>query len=82
LGQLYPGWTSIVVATLLLAGFIILSTGITGLYVGKVFDQTRERPLFVVDRIAEHVEVELAEVHVAENARGRSKRGEIAGRLT
>jgi len=52
-GQAYPGWTSIVVLTLALCGFIILSTGITGLYIGKVFEQSRERPIFVVDRIAE-----------------------------
>lgn len=53
-GQAYPGWTSIVVLTLVLCGFIILSTGITGLYIGKVFEQARGRPIFVVDRIAEH----------------------------
>jgi len=52
-GEAYPGWTSIVVAILVLGGFIILSTGITGLYIGKVFDQARERPVFVVDQLAE-----------------------------
>jgi polyisoprenyl-phosphate glycosyltransferase len=45
----YPGWTSIAVFTLTIGGFIILSTGITGLYIGKMFDQVKERPLFVVD---------------------------------
>jgi polyisoprenyl-phosphate glycosyltransferase len=53
-GYAYPGWTSIVVVTFVLSGFIILSTGITGLYIGKVFDQSRERPIFVIDEIAEH----------------------------
>jgi dolichol-phosphate mannosyltransferase len=52
-GHAYPGWTSIVVLTLALCGFIILSTGITGLYIGKVFEQARGRPIFVVDRLAE-----------------------------
>jgi glycosyltransferase involved in cell wall biosynthesis len=54
LGTGYPGWTSIVVLMLALCGFIIISTGITGLYVGKVFDRSRGRPVFVVDRVAEH----------------------------
>ncbi len=40
LGNVYPGWTSILTAVVILGGFIILSTGITGLYIGKVFDQT------------------------------------------
>jgi hypothetical protein len=52
-GSVYPGWTSIVTAVVLMGGFIILSTGITGLYIGKVFDQVRARPVFVVDRVAE-----------------------------
>jgi len=52
-GQAYPGWTSIFVGTLVLSGFIILSTGITGLYIGKVFEQSRGRPVFVIDTVAE-----------------------------
>jgi glycosyltransferase involved in cell wall biosynthesis len=54
-GHVYPGWTGIVVAMLLQGGFIILSTGVTGLYIGKVFEQSRGRPLFVVDRITDDV---------------------------
>jgi polyisoprenyl-phosphate glycosyltransferase len=52
-GNIYPGWTGIIVSILLLSGFIILSTGVTGLYIGKVFDQSRGRPLFIVDRMVE-----------------------------
>jgi dolichol-phosphate mannosyltransferase len=52
-GQAYPGWTSIFVVTVALSGFIILSTGITGLYIGKVFEQSRGRPVFVIDTVAE-----------------------------
>jgi polyisoprenyl-phosphate glycosyltransferase len=48
----YPGWTSIMVAVLVLSGFLIASIGVTGLYVDKVFEQVKGRPLFVVDEIA------------------------------
>jgi dolichol-phosphate mannosyltransferase len=44
----YPGWTSLVVLLLLLAGFIIVSTGVSALYVGKIFGQVKSRPLYVV----------------------------------
>ena len=44
-----PGYTSIVVLLLLLSGFIILALGIVGLYIGRIFDQVKGRPLFVVD---------------------------------
>jgi glycosyltransferase involved in cell wall biosynthesis len=51
-GSAYPGWTSIMTTEIVLGGFIILSTGITGLYLGKVFEQLRGRPVFVLDRVA------------------------------
>jgi glycosyltransferase involved in cell wall biosynthesis len=53
-GHVYPGWTSVIVTVTLMGGFIILSTGVTGLYIGKIFDQSRSRPIFVTDQIAEH----------------------------
>lgn len=45
-----PGFTSLAVLILLVGGFIIVSTGISGLYVGKIFEQVKGRPLYVVDR--------------------------------
>jgi dolichol-phosphate mannosyltransferase len=45
-----PGFTSLAVLILLVGGFIIVSTGITGLYVGKIFEQVKGRPLYIVDR--------------------------------
>jgi polyisoprenyl-phosphate glycosyltransferase len=44
-----PGWTSLAVLLLLIGGFIIIAIGLTGLYLGKVFDQVKGRPLFVID---------------------------------
>src|SRR5262249_4048578 len=52
-GHTYPGWTSLGVLILLLGGFTIVSTGVTGLYVGKIFAQAKDRPLYVVDRVVE-----------------------------
>jgi dolichol-phosphate mannosyltransferase len=48
-GSAYPGWTSLVVLILFIGGVIIISTGITGLYIGRIFEEVRERPLYVVD---------------------------------
>jgi glycosyltransferase involved in cell wall biosynthesis len=44
-----PGWTSLAVLILLVGGFIIVSTGVTGLYIGKIFQQVKNRPLFLID---------------------------------
>jgi dolichol-phosphate mannosyltransferase len=48
-GHQPPGYTSLVVLLLLLSGFIITSLGVVGLYVGRIFDQVKGRPIFVVD---------------------------------
>ncbi len=48
-----PGWTSLAILTLIIGGFIIISTGITGLYIGKIFDQVKKRPLYVIDEAIE-----------------------------
>ena len=46
-----PGWVSVMVLILVIGGFIITSTGVTGLYIGRVFQQVKGRPLYVVDSV-------------------------------
>jgi glycosyltransferase involved in cell wall biosynthesis len=53
-----PGYTSIVVLLLLLSGFIIIALGIVGLYIGRIFDQVKGRPLFVVDEQIDGADIE------------------------
>lgn len=53
-GGTVPGWASIMVVVMLLAGIQLLTLGIVGEYVGKVYDEVRRRPTFVV---AERYEV-------------------------
>lgn len=44
------GWSSIIVTILFSTGLILISLGILGLYVGKIFEQTKDRPLFIIDK--------------------------------
>jgi polyisoprenyl-phosphate glycosyltransferase len=48
-----PGYTSLAVLLLVLAGFIIVSVGVVGLYVGRIFEQVKNRPLFLIDAEAD-----------------------------
>jgi dolichol-phosphate mannosyltransferase len=43
-----PGWTSLAVLILVVGGVIIMSIGVTGLYIGKIFEEVKARPLYVV----------------------------------
>jgi len=45
-----PGWTSIIVSLFFLAGLILINLGLLGIYIGKIFDESRNRPLFIVDQ--------------------------------
>jgi dolichol-phosphate mannosyltransferase len=42
------GWTSLIVSIYFLAGLIIGSIGMLGLYVGKIFDEVKQRPLYII----------------------------------
>ncbi len=53
-----PGYTSLAVLLLVLAGFIIVSVGVVGLYVGRIFEQVKDRPLFLIDDQAESASLE------------------------
>jgi dolichol-phosphate mannosyltransferase len=48
-----PGYTSLAVLLLVLTGFAIGSVGIVGLYVGRIFEQVKNRPLYLIDARAE-----------------------------
>lgn len=47
------GWTSLVVAVLVLAGVQLIMLGIIGEYIWRNLDETRKRPIFIVDEIIE-----------------------------
>lgn len=47
------GWTSLATLILVCTGLIITSLGVVGLYVGKIFEQSKQRPLYILDVICE-----------------------------
>lgn len=42
------GWTSVIVSLFFLSGVILLGMGILGIYIGRVFDQVKGRPAYVI----------------------------------
>jgi len=52
LGKTVPGWTSLLVTVLLLGGIQLLSLGIIGEYLARIFNESKSRPLyFIKDQI-------------------------------
>ena len=50
-GTAYPGWASIMMSIWLVGGFILLSIGIVGVYIGKIYTEVKNRPLYHVTKI-------------------------------
>ncbi|HJU87276.1 MAG TPA: glycosyltransferase family 2 protein [Gemmatimonadota bacterium] len=49
------GWASLMTTTLFLGGVVLVTIGIIGEYVGRIYDEVKRRPLFIV---AERVGIE------------------------
>jgi dolichol-phosphate mannosyltransferase len=48
LGQYLPGFGTLTIAVLLLGGIQLISIGIIGEYVGRIYDEVKGRPLYLV----------------------------------
>ena len=50
LGNTVDGWTFITCSIWLVAGIQMLSLGIVGEYIGKIYSETKRRPRFIISR--------------------------------
>ena len=44
-----PGWTSVIFVTSLLGGVQLIVLGVVGEYVGRIYEEAKNRPLYVVN---------------------------------
>jgi dolichol-phosphate mannosyltransferase len=44
-----PGWTSLVLLQCLFSGSILIAVGLLGDYIARIYEETKSRPLYVVD---------------------------------
>ena len=48
-----PGYASLILSIWFFSGLLLSVLGMVGLYVGKTFEQVKQRPLYVVDSTAD-----------------------------
>ncbi len=55
-GNLPTGWTSLFISIYLIGGCILIALGILGLYIGNIFDNVKQRPLYVIQKALNYKE--------------------------
>jgi len=54
-----PGWASVMIALFFMGGAILANLGIIGYYLGRVFDEVKRRPLYIIESTTPKVHLSL-----------------------
>ena len=74
LGLTTPGWPTLIVAILFLGGVQLISLGIIGEYIGRIYTEVKHRPLFVLqDKLGFEYEEESVRKPFAESVSEQTK---------
>lgn len=52
-GTAVPGWASVILSIWLIGGLVLISIGIVGVYIGKIYKEVKNRPLYNIKEILE-----------------------------
>lgn len=50
MGATIVGWTTLMVSVWAIGGLILLSLGVVGEYIGKIYLETKSRPRFIIEQ--------------------------------
>ncbi|MCR5156145.1 MAG: glycosyltransferase family 2 protein [Butyrivibrio sp.] len=63
-GHTIPGWTTTVLSVWAIGGLIMISLGIIGEYIGKIYLETKSRPRFIIESyVGDKEDVEASEYY-------------------
>lgn len=51
MGTAVPGWSSLILSIWLVGGVILISMGVTGVYIGKIYTEVKRRPLYNIQEV-------------------------------
>ena len=50
LGTTIKGWSSLMISIYFMGGIQVMSIGIIGEYIGRIFQQSKGRPRYIIDK--------------------------------
>lgn len=50
-GTAVPGWASLILSIWIVGGFVLISLGVLGIYVGKIYTEVKRRPLYHIAEV-------------------------------
>ena len=50
-GTAVPGWSSLILSIWLVGGFVLISVGVAGVYIGKIYNEVKRRPLYNIQEV-------------------------------
>lgn len=56
LGDAVEGFTTVILLVLIIGGFIMLSLGIIGHYIARIYEEVKGRPKFIISRVTDNVQ--------------------------
>lgn len=61
IGIAVPGWTSIMISMWFIGSVILLALGVIGQYIGKIYTEVKERPLYGIEEVLDKEDVSYGE---------------------
>jgi len=56
MGTAVEGFTTVILLNLIIGGFIMLSLGIIGHYIARIYEEVKGRPKFIISKVTDNVQ--------------------------
>ena len=53
-GEAVSGFVTMIITLLLIGSFIMISLGVIGEYIAKIYDEIKHRPVFIIDSMHDY----------------------------